>query len=276
MKEIFTLFIKGLIIGIGQIIPGVSGGMLAISLGLYEKGINAISNFFSNIKENLKFLLPLGFGIFTSILYMSKVIKFFLAAFYLPTMLLFIGLIIGGIPPLIDKVKIDTNKKNIIILVIVFIIVTSLSLFKSNNDISLNDISTFEYIILFIVGVIYAATMVVPGVSGTAIMMLIGYYNVIIDIISNLTNINYTLSNINIALPILTGFIFGIIVVTKLMNYLLKKHEVETYFGIVGLVLSSVFIMFVKTFNTSNTNGIVVGIILLLVGSLLSKKLDSI
>lgn len=277
MKEIFILFIKGLIIGIGQIIPGVSGGMLAITLGLYEKGINAISNFFSDIKENTKFLIPLGLGIFTSILYMSKVIKYFLATFYLPTMLLFIGLIIGGIPPLIDKVKVDTNKKNIIVLVIVFIIVTFLSLFKSNNNISLNTISTFEYITLFIVGVIYAATMVVPGVSGTAIMMLIGYYGVIIDIISNLTNLNYTISNINIALPILIGFIFGIIVVSKLMNYLLKKHEIKTYFGIIGLVLSSVFIMFIKTFNNnSNINSVIIGIILLVIGTLISKKLDNI
>ncbi len=277
MKEIFTLFIKGLIIGIGQIIPGVSGGMLAISLGLYEKGINAISNFFSNIKENIKFLIPLGLGIITSILYMSKVIKYFLAAFYLPTMLLFIGLIIGGIPPLIDKIKVNTNKNNIIILIVVFVIVTTLSLFKTNNNINLDTISTFEYITLFIVGVIYAATMVVPGVSGTAIMMLIGYYGVIIDIISNLTNINYTISNINIALPILIGFIFGIIVVSKLMNYLLKKHEIKTYFGIVGLVLSSIFIMFIKTFNNnSNVNGVIIGIILLVIGTLISKKLDNI
>ena len=82
MKEIFTLFIKGLIIGIGQIIPGVSGGMLAISLGLYERGIGAISNFFNNIKNNLKFLIPVGLGIVVSVLYTSKVIKYFL---FLPT-----------------------------------------------------------------------------------------------------------------------------------------------------------------------------------------------
>jgi len=277
MKEIFTLFIKGLIIGIGQIIPGVSGGMLAISLGLYERGIGAISNFFNNIKNNLKFLIPVGLGIVVSVLYTSKVIKYFLAAHYLPTMLLFIGLIIGGIPPLIDKVKVDINKNNILTLIIVFLIVTSISLFKGNNNISFDTISIFEYITLFIVGIIYAATMVIPGVSGTAIMMLIGYYGVIIDIISNLTDINYTILNINISLPILIGFIFGIIVVSKLMNYLLKNHDIKTYFGIVGLVLSSVFIMFIKTFNnSSNFGGVIVGIVLLVLGSLISRKLDGI
>lgn len=277
MKEIFNLFIKGLIIGIGQIIPGVSGGMLAISLGLYEKGISAISNFFNNIKENLKFLVPIALGIITSVLYISKLIKFFLSAYYLPTMLLFIGLIIGGVPPLIDKIKVNTNKKNIIIIIIVFVIVTSLSLFKGNNNISFDNISIFEYITLFIVGIIYAATMVIPGVSGTAIMMLIGYYGVIIDLISNLTNISYTLENFNIAIPILIGFIFGVIVVTKLMNYLLKNHEVKTYFGITGLVLSSVLIMFLKTFNTnSNFNEVIIGLILLVLGYFTSKKLDNI
>jgi len=277
MNEIFTLFIKGLIIGIGQIIPGVSGGMLAISLGLYEKGIDAISDFFTNTKENIKFLMPLALGIIASVLYISKVIRYFLSAYYLPTMLLFIGLIIGGIPPLINKVKINTNRKNITILLIVFIIVTSLSLFKGNNNISFDTISVFEYITLFIVGVIYAATMVIPGISGTAIMMLIGYYGVIIDLISHLTDINYTISNINIALPILIGFIFGIIVVSKLMNYLLKNHEVKTNFGIIGLVLSSVFIMFVKTLsNSSDFSSVIIGIILLVLGYLISNKLDTI
>ncbi|MBE6153778.1 MAG: DUF368 domain-containing protein [Firmicutes bacterium] len=277
MKETFILFLKGLIIGIGQIIPGVSGGMLAISLGLYEKGIDAISNFFINVKKNIKFLTPVGIGIITSILYTSKIIKHFLTIYYLPTMLLFIGLIIGGIPSFINKVKTSINKKNIMILLGVFITVTTLSLFKSNNNISFDSISVFEYITLFIVGIIYAATMVIPGVSGTAIMMLIGYYGVILDLISNLTNISYTISNINIALPIMIGFIFGIIVVSRMMNYLLKNHEEKTNFGIIGLVLSSVFIMFIKTFNNNNDfNSVIIGVILLFIGYIISNKLDTI
>ena len=274
MKDTFILFVKGLVIGMGQIIPGVSGGMLAITFGLYERGVNAISNFFRNIKENIRFLFPLGLGILFSILMTSKIIKYFLASYYLPTMLLFIGLIVGGIPPLFSKVKNTYNKKNIITLIIIFLLVTSLSLFKGNNNINLDN-SIFTNISLFFIGIIYAATMVIPGVSGTAIMMLIGYYDLILTIISNLTNFNYIFSNSNLIIPLSIGFVFGIISISRLMNYLLKKHEIITYYGIIGLVLSSILILFSKTFNSYySITQIIIGLILLVIGYLITRKLE--
>jgi len=277
MKEMLILFLKGLIIGAGQIIPGVSGGMLAITFGLYEKGINAISNFWKNIKENIRFLLPLGLGILFSILMTSKIIKYFLATHYLPTMLLFIGLIIGGVPSILTKIKKPYKKNNFIVLILIFLLVTFLSLFKGNNNIIINDFSIFTNISLFFVGIIYAATMVIPGVSGTAIMMLIGYYDLVLAIISNFTNINYISNNFNLILPIGIGFIFGLLVITKLMDYLLKKHEIITYYGIIGLVLSSIFVMFTKTFNNVySVIQIIVGLLLLVVGYFISRKLDKI
>jgi len=277
MKEILILFLKGLIIGTGQIIPGVSGGMLAITFGLYEKGINAISNFWKNLKENIKFLLPLGLGILFSILMTSKIIKYFLATYYLPTMLLFIGLIIGGVPSILTKIKKPYKKNNFIILILIFLLVTFLSLFKGNNNVIINDFSIFTNLSLFFVGIIYAATMVIPGVSGTAIMMLIGYYNLVLTIISNLTNINYISSNFNLILPIGIGFIFGLLIITKLMDYLLKKHEIITYYGIIGLVLSSIFVMFTKTFNNNySVIQIIIGLFLLVIGYFISRKLDKI
>ena len=277
MKEILILFLKGLIIGTGQIIPGVSGGMLAITFGLYEKGINAISNFWKNLKENIKFLLPLGLGILFSILMTSKIIKYFLATYYLPTMLLFIGLIIGGVPSILTKIKKPYKKNNFIILILIFLLVTFLSLFKGNNNVIINDFSIFTNLSLFFVGIIYAATMVIPGVSGTAIMMLIGYYDLVLTIISNLTNINYISSNFNLILPIGIGFIFGLLIITKLMDYLLKKHEIITYYGIIGLVLSSIFVMFTKTFNNNySVIQIIIGLFLLVIGYFISRKLDKI
>ena len=277
MKEMLILFLKGLIIGAGQIIPGVSGGMLAITFGLYEKGINAISNFWKNIKENIRFLLPLGLGILFSILMTSKIIKYFLATHYLPTMLLFIGLIIGGVPSILTKIKKPYKKNNFIVLILIFLLVTFLSLFKGNNNIIINDFSIFTNISLFFVGIIYAATMVIPGVSGTAIMMLIGYYDLVLAIISNFTNINYISNNFNLILPIGIGFIFGLLVITKLMDYLLKKHEIITYYGIIGLVLSSIFVMFTKTFNNNySVIQIIIGLFLLVIGYFISRKLDKI
>lgn len=277
MKNAFGLFIKGLIIGIGQIVPGVSGGMLAISFGLYERGVDAIGNFFNDIKENLKFLVPLGLGIITSVLMISKAIKYALTSFYFPTMLLFIGLIVGGIPPLFDKVNQKNCKKNITIFLLVFIFITAISFLSTKNSIQFESISIMEVISLFFVGIVYAATMVIPGVSGTAIMMLIGYYDLVITIISSATSISYILSNLSVITPIAIGFIFGVIIISKFMNYLLKKHEISTYFGIIGLVLSSIFIMFVQTFKSSyNVIDVIIGLILLVIGILVSKKLDKI
>lgn len=277
MKDTLILIIKGMIIGIGQIIPGVSGGMLAITLGLYEKGVNAISNIFCDLKENIKFLFTVGIGILISVVLFSKIIKFSILNFYLPTMLLFIGLIIGGVPSLLKKIKNfkSTSNKNIILTLIVFILIITTSLINTGNNINFKNINLFTYISFFIVGIIYAATMVIPGVSGTAIMMLIGYYEIVIEIISNLTNISKTLSNIGIILPFALGLIVGIIGVSKLMNYLLKKHEVKTYYSILGLVLSSIVVMFLQTFkNSYQISNIIIGILFLIFGYFVSKKLD--
>lgn len=277
MKDKLILIIKGMIIGIGQIIPGVSGGMLAITLGLYEKGINAISNLFSDLKGNIKFLIFVGIGILISVITFSKIIKYSLLNFYLPTMLLFIGLIIGGVPSLFKKIKSfgDASKNNFTLTTIVFILIFLLSFLNFNNNINFININILTCISFFFVGIIYAATMVIPGISGTAIMMLIGYYGIVIDIISNLSNFHKTLSNIGIVLPFALGLLFGIIFVSKLMNYLLKKYEVKTYYSILGLVLSSIVVMFLQTFrNIYSIPNIIFGIILFFIGYNISKKLE--
>lgn len=277
MKKTVILYLKGLIIGLGQIVPGVSGAMLAIFLGLYEKGVEAISNFFTNIKANLKFLIPIGLGIVTSVLFISKLIKISLDNFYVPTMLLFIGLILGSVPPLFEKTKRETKKYNIIIFLVVFIGISAISLLNLENKVVINNFNVIQYLMFALVGFIYAATMVIPGVSGTAIMMLIGYYNIVITMISSLTSIDYIFSHLGIIFPFAFGFVIGVIIISKMMNYLLKKHETKTYYGIIGLVCSSILIMIVKTFNVNfDVFTLVTGLILFLIGFYISKKLENI
>ena len=123
MKEKLILILKGIIIGAGKIIPGVSGGMLAITLNVYDRAIKSISNFFKNVKENFTFLFTLGIGILLSILSVSKLIEYTLDNYYLPTMLLFIGMIIGGIPSIVNEAKQEKSLKNIIIMLIPFILI---------------------------------------------------------------------------------------------------------------------------------------------------------
>ena len=105
MKENLILVIKGFIMGISNIIPGVSGGTLALILGIYEKFIGAISHFFSNIKENICFLIPIAIGMILAIVSLSRVIDYSYNHFPIPTTLFFVGLVLGGVPLLASKVK---------------------------------------------------------------------------------------------------------------------------------------------------------------------------
>ena len=110
MKSLILL-IKGFIMGIANIIPGVSGGTLALTLGIYEDFINAISHFFSDLKKNIKFLVPVFIGMGLSIVTMSNVISYALDKAPIPTAMFFMGLVLGGIPMLYGKVKNTSDLK---------------------------------------------------------------------------------------------------------------------------------------------------------------------
>lgn len=275
MKEKLILVLKGIIIGAGKIIPGVSGGMLAITLNIYDKGIKAISEFFKDIKNNLTFLCTIGIGILISIISVSKVIKYTLDYYYLPTMLLFIGLIIGGIPSIIKEVKSEKSLKNIIIMLIPFVLVFILSitstLFNSGVE------KEVSFIPLILMGVVDAITMIIPGISGTAILMMFGYYDIVITSFSALTNFSLLSSNLKVLIPFGIGLLLGTIVLTKIINYFLEKHRISSYYAIIGFSLSSVLLLLAETLkNSYNIGEILVSLILLIIGYFISRKLDKI
>ena len=274
MKEKIILVLKGIIIGAGKIIPGVSGGMLAITLNVYDKGIKAISEFFKDLKNNLIFLFTLGIGMFISIIALSKVIKLSLDNFYLPTMLLFIGLIIGGIPSIINEAKQEKSIKNIIIMVIPFILIFLMSIISTVFNSSNKDA---EFIPLLLMGIIDAITMIVPGISGTAILMMFGYYDMIITSFGNITNLSLFLSNIQILIPFGIGLVIGTIVLSKIINYLLEKHKISSYYAIIGFVISSVLLLLGETLkNSYSIKEVFISMVLLVFGYLTSRKLDKI
>lgn len=242
MKEYIILMIKGFIFGVANVIPGVSGGTLAITMGIYEDMIGAVSHFFKNIKKNIKFLLPLGIGAVISILLMSKVISYSLAKFPLPTTLFFIGLIVGGIPLLTKKVKHRKAKPfNIALFLLTFSIVMIMTfLNEGTNVVNLSNMSFAQGILLFLVGMIAAATMVIPGISGSFVLMLLGYYKPVVGTISNLTNFSELGHNLLILIPFGLGVLVGVILIAKLIEFLFKKYEVPTYYAILGFIIASV------------------------------------
>ena len=241
MKNNILLVIKGMIIGIANIIPGVSGGTLMITLGIYEQIIETISHFFKNIKKNLRFIIPLAIGMALAILLFSKLIGYSLEKFPFPTTFFFIGLILGGIPLLWRKVKIKTRKlDNWLVFFLTFTLVIVFAFLKTGDN--LVDFTTFgvgDMLLIFIVGVIAASTMIIPGISGSFVLMLLGYYQPIINTIRNITDFNQLSHNLLILIPFGIGILVGIVLVAKLIEFLFKKYEVKTYFGVLGFVLAS-------------------------------------
>ena len=273
MKAIL-LALKGFIMGIANIIPGVSGGTLAIILGIYEKLINILSCFWKNIKENLKFLIPLVLGMGIALIAGSFIIDWGLDNFPIATMMLFIGLIIGGIPFIYKKIHKKYNFLNVSIFIIIAALVILISLLSMDRTVSLDKLDFFLVIRLILVGMIAAATMIIPGVSGSLVMMNLGYYEGIISAIKGLTDIHQLGHNLAILLPVGVGVIIGLVLIARLIKWLLNRFPVQSYFGIIGFIIASIVCIIIKMdFTTIRASEIILGCILLLAGAFVTYVL---
>ena len=274
--ENLLLIVKGFILGIANIIPGVSGGTLAMTMGIYEDIIKSISSILKTPKKSLKLLLYLGIGGVLSILILSKLLNYTLTNYAFATTLFFIGLIVGGFPLLLKKAK---GHKVSLGYLLSFLSTTSLVIIlrllqTSENTVSLNNISLFTMIILLLVGMLAASTMVIPGVSGSFVLMLIGFYKPILNTISNITKINLLGHNLLILVPFGIGVLLGIVITAKVIEYLLKKYEIYTYYGIYGFILSSILVLILNVYNkATGIPEVVVGILLVLLGTFIGYKL---
>lgn len=275
MKKNIFLFIKGFIIGIANIIPGVSGGTLAITLGIYEELIDCISHLFKNFKKNLKFLIPIMLGAVASLISLSKLISYCLDNFELQSILFFEGLILGGLPLILKKAKIKKFKpKNYLIFIITVALVLGFNFIKGNTaSINLQHLTITKEIILFIVGAVTAATMVVPGISGSFVLMVLGFYKPIISTISNITKFDLIGHNLLILVPFGLGVIVGIILIAKLIEYLLNKHENVTYSAILGFIVASVITIMlnVSAFNLFSAG---IGLLFMTLGFIIAYKIS--
>ena len=279
MKNLI-LIIKGFFIGIANIIPGVSGGTIALIVGVYERLIEAISHFTKNIKENIKFILPIGIGIAISILTLSNVIDKSYKTYPFATTLFFIGLVLGGIPFGYKKIKEKAKISNWIIFLITFSLVIIMSLLGNTetfSTVSLDNLNLLGYIKLLLVGILASATMIIPGVSGSLVLMLIGYYYPIISVLKDLTKFNNLSSNLLIVIVFGIGVLIGVIVLAKIIEMLFNKYENKTYYGVLGFICASVFAIPISTFMKITYVFVplefIIGLILLILGFFISIKL---
>ena len=221
-------FFKGIIVGIGGISPGLSGSVLLVILGLYQKTIDSISNFFKNPKDNLKFLIPLVLGGGVGIILFSKIVDFLLSNYEMYTRFAFLGLILGTIPLFYREVKKEGyNKKYYLFTVVSFII--GIVLFTCNKGLfpKIENPNLFQSIIL---GVAVAGSSIVPGVDSAVILSTLGLYELYVKTIANFT--------IPILIPAGIGLVLGAIIISFAMNKLIKKYYTATFSIIFGLFLS--------------------------------------
>ena len=264
------LILKGLIIGIGKIIPGVSGSMLAISMGVYQKMIDSINNFFKDIKDNFLYLFKIGIGVLISIVFFSRIILKCLNNYYIITIFLFIGLIIGSFKDIKKEIKYRNNK----IVFITLFITLLLGLINISNELNIEN-KFLNFLYFLVAGFIDAFTMVVPGISGTATLMMIGAYNKLMGTFSNLLNLTLFVDNFFIMLPFAIGIAIGTIFTVKLISYLFKYYKDNTYSAIIGFSISTIILMAIKCINSRYTLlNLILAIIMLFIGIFISKKIN--
>lgn len=249
MLNFFKEILRGIFIGVANIIPGVSGGTIALSMGVYEKIIFAINNLRKDFKNSIKTLIPYAIGMVLGIVLLSFLIDFCLKRFELPTLMAFVGLILGGLPPIIKRVENEKFKLTHLISFVIFALIIIIpTLIANNNEIKREVSFSFtSCILLFVLGIIGATTMVVPGVSGSMVLMMLGYYNVILGNITAFIkaffafNISEMLTCCGILVPFGFGVIAGIFLASKIIEKLLTKYPNATMWGIIALVVTSPF-----------------------------------
>ncbi len=245
MLQWFLDILRGAVIGVSNIIPGVSGGTMAVSMGIYDRVIYAVNNLFKQFKKNFKDLLPIIIGVLVGLFAFAALIGALLGTdskeipgTRLPTIFAFIGLILGGLPAIYERVNMKKAGIPGIVLFLVFLaLVAVLPLLNHSEDQTL-DHSIGTILLMIPLGAIASSTMAIPGVSGSMIMMILGYYNPVINTMNDLTH-NGDWSSLVILLPYAIGLILGIVSIAKLMNFMLKKYAALTFCAIFGLVIGS-------------------------------------
>ncbi|WP_144937299.1 DUF368 domain-containing protein [Paenibacillus sp. 32O-W] len=231
---------RGLLMGISDLIPGVSGGTIAVVLGIYDRLLEAISGFFSrDWKRHIGFLIPLAAGMGTALLLLSRLIKYLLEHHYQPTQFFFIGLIIGVLPFIFrqSEAKRHFKLRHVIVLILAAALLASMAFIQTDKSAEpITNLTLLTVAGLFFSGWLASMAMLLPGISGSFILLVLGVYSTAIHALSEL--------NLPLIAIIGSGVIVGFIVSSKGIRYLLSEFPHMTYAVIIGLILGSIVVVF--------------------------------
>ncbi|MBM2658127.1 DUF368 domain-containing protein [Staphylococcus pseudoxylosus] len=268
---------KGFAMGTTDLVPGVSGGTIALLLGIYDDFIRSVSGIFSKrFWESLKFLIPIGLGMVIAIGVLSKLINYLLSTHTVPTMFFFVGLIGGIIPYLLktSKFKQTFSIQHYILLLLGIVIIVVITLLNNGDKhagetLTLNSGLIIKY---FIAGMCASSAMLLPGISGSFMLLVFGVYGTVMFAISEFMSLNF--AAIPVLLTVGLGVICGFLFSSKLIQYLLSYYTFLTYALIIGFVVGSLYAVFPGLPGTFITW--IISIITLILGFVISFKLGKI
>lgn len=282
-KDFLLDIIRGVAIGVAFIIPGFSGGSIAAILGIYEKLIGAIADIFKSFKKSLLTLLPIAIGMVCGVVALLFPLGWALEAYPIPTVCIFVGLALGGLPSITDKLGGRITLTNVVAFTLPLVAAAAMSFLPVGADIDLFSLNFGGYVLLFAVGLVGSSALVVPGISGSMLLLILGYYN---PIVATITDNLLRGENVGVSLSVLltvgAGIAIGFIVISVIMKKLLATCPRGTYFAILGFILGSVPTVFISTakesglaFSALMPNALywVISALLLLLGIALSLSL---
>lgn len=276
-KSFFNLF-KGALIGVSMIIPGVSGGTVAVLLNIYNELIEAITNLKSSFKKSICFLAPIGVGMILAFAAMYFPLKLALKYIPLEIISLFAGLMVGSLPNLYrNALKNGYKKFDFMAILVPFIVVIGICFIPGLKAVNLtSSLKPYMYIILILVGILASVALVVPGFSGSMLLLILGFYEPLLNTISAL--MIAPIHSMLVLCLFIIGLLIGFFTIAKLMKYLLNKFPRIITWIIFGFVVGSIIAIYLSLdykVIKIDVIGIVLSILLVFVGMFLSYKLIS-
>ncbi|RKL68564.1 DUF368 domain-containing protein [Salipaludibacillus neizhouensis] len=261
---------RGIMMGISDLIPGVSGGTIAVLLGIYSEFIAAINGFFSkDWRKQLPFLIPLGIGIVVALLGFSQIINWLMENHFQPTQFFFLGLVLGIVPMLVRMAEIKTSFTiwHYLVLIFATVLVTLFGFIVPEEGAVILDLTFENGIRFFLAGWLASMAMLMPGISGSLVLLLFGVY------FTATSALSISSPNIPVIIIIGSGVVVGFIICSKFIKHILLHYPYMTYAAIIGLVLGSVTVVYP---GLENDVGVIIPcIITFLIGSSIALFLGS-
>lgn len=237
-------FLVGALVGIMSMMPGASGGIIAVIFGIYERLIADIADIRNKLLKDLRFIVPVGIGMLVGLVVCAVGIDALLQDWEVPMMFFFATLILYQMPDIRDLANGDDDSRptswNVAACAVGFLVMVAfLFIGSSDSDVSLIDLDAVDLVLLFVVGVVIALSKIVPGLSGAAILLAIGLYTPLMDLVGGL-DMSVIAERAVAVVPILLGIVIGAIGLAKVVNHFMTNNRRSTYYCILGMTAGSV------------------------------------